>query len=583
MQSDTRMPGHRRGPKAQPVRPAWLRPYKRNASKLASRLASLSVAPALIIAISVLAIGLIFAAELFDNHHTSIHIAAGIGLLAVCMLCLGMTPYLQQAMRMQNRHKDAMRRLLHEKNVAEAANAAKSRYLANISHEIRSPLNAIYGYAQLVERDGSVSPREAAKVIRRSAEHLTSLVEGLLDISQVESGVLHINSDIVRFGAFIDQIARMLRPGAESKGLEFRLVVPELLPEFVRMDQSRLRQVLINLLSNAIKFTAQGSVTLAVSYAGQMAVFEVRDTGPGIAPEDQLRIFNPFERGTGAGEENQPGVGLGLPISDALVQILGGKLELESQPGAGSCFRVTMMLGHVAGHRQQRAAACKIIGYEGNRRSVLVVDDDVGQLGFVRSLLESIGFVITAVPSGEKAIALGAMGGFDLAILDISMPEINGWDVARNLRSRLGHSIRIIMLSANAQELHQSETSDPVHDLFLVKPVQFETLVDAIGRELALHWIRDANPEAGKTASPEPDSGPAQPQEAIPRYVLPEAAQPHVTRLRELLRIGHVRGIEAEIRKIAEVAPQADGLVAVLFDDLDRFDLSAMAKRLESI
>ena len=148
-----------------------------------------------------------------------------------------------------------------------------------------------------------VDPQEAARVIRRSAEHLTNLVEGLLDISLVENGVLRVNSEVVRLPALIDQIVSMFRPSAAVKGLAFRCELPERLPEFVRTDQKRLRQVLINLLSNAIKFTETGTVTLRVAWSGQTAVFEVIDTGPGIAEADRERIFTRYER---AGESGRP-------------------------------------------------------------------------------------------------------------------------------------------------------------------------------------------------------------------------------------------------------------------------------------
>ncbi|MET0239554.1 MAG: HAMP domain-containing sensor histidine kinase, partial [Sphingobium sp.] len=279
---------------------------------------------------------------------------------------------------------EAMRQLLREKQAAEAASAAKSRYLASVSHEIRSPLNAIYGYAQLMERGGEVDPGEAARVIRRSAEHLTNLVEGLLDISLIENGVLRISSDAVRFGPFLDQVASMFRHGATAKGLRFDYERPDRLPEFVRMDEKRMRQVLINLLSNAIKFTPSGSVGLRLIWSGQTAVFEIVDTGPGIPLEDRERIFMPFERGTDGQSRNQPGIGLGLAITNALVRIQGGDLELDSTVGTGTTFRVRMMLGHVAGAVQEAEVGAPITGYEGERRSILVVDDDADQLRLMR-------------------------------------------------------------------------------------------------------------------------------------------------------------------------------------------------------
>lgn len=457
-------------------------------------------------------------------------------------------------------------RLLEEKAAAEAANIAKSRYLANISHEIRSPLNSIYGYAQLVERGDSISAAEAARIIARSAEHLTSLVDGLLDMSQVEHGVLRVSHDIVRFPAFLEQIAGMFRQTARAKGLDFQFEAPELLPEYVRMDQKRLRQVLINLLSNAIKFTDYGEVRLKVEYSGQIARFYVIDTGPGIAPEDQQRIFTPFERGSG--DAAKPGVGLGLPITRALVQILGGDLDFESTVGVGTTFRVTMLLGLFAGKMQETAPMERVTGYEGPRRSILVVDDDLQQLAFVSRVLESKGFDVPVAGSGEMALTLCANTHVDLALLDISMPGMTGWETAAALRRVFGNSIRIVMLSANADEADAHASEGP-HDLFLVKPIEIDTLLESIGDQLELRWEKEAiaPPEAGRA------------EDAM--APLPEVAHHHLRRIRDLVRIGHVRGIEAEIKLLASAAPEAEQLVARLFDCLDRFDLSTMAAQLE--
>ncbi len=474
--------------------------------------------------------------------------------------------------RMHIRPTDEVAGLERAVVAAETANLAKSRYLTNVSHEIRSPLNAIYGYAQLVERDGAIAG-EAARVIRRCTEHLTSLVEGLLDISQVENGLLRVRAEPVRLGPFIEQIVSMLRPSAAAKGLELVYEPPARLPELVRMDQSRFRQVLINLLSNAIKFTDRGRVTLRVGYSGQIATFEIIDTGPGVTAEDRDRIFDAFERGGDAEERGHPGAGLGLAISKAIVEILGGKLELDSVAGEGSCFRVVLMLGEVTGTLMPEARQARLAGYDGGRRSIIVVDDDAEQRAFLERLLDSLDFAVLAVPTGESALRLAAERRFDLAILDISLPGISGWETAAQLRAQLGEEIRILMLSANAHELHRPGVSDPAHDDFLVKPFEFETLARAIGGLLNLSWTADVTK---RTATPVRAAA----RQAAP---LPEAALGHVCRIRELLRIGYVRGIEAEIRKLAEGAPEAAGLADQLYGCLDRFDLAGMERTLEHL
>lgn len=460
--------------------------------------------------------------------------------------------------------------LLREKEAAETANAAKSRYLASVSHEIRSPLNSIYGYAQLVERGDGIDAVEAGRIIARSAEHLTSLLDGLLDMSQVEHGVLKLSNEAFRFCVFLDQIVAMFAPMAAAKGLAFICDVPERMPEFVRTDEKRLRQILINLLSNAIKFTDRGTVRLKVGYAGQIARFEVIDTGPGISVEDQQRIFAPFVRGE-AGKGRQ-GVGLGLSITRALTQLLGGDLQFESSSGEGTTFRITLMLGRVAGAMQAGSPTERITGYKGARRTILVVDDDVAQLALVCRLLESKGFDVLSATSGETALALAARQSPDMALLDITMIGLSGWETAEALRQRFGTGLRIVMLSANAAEAQVRSRSQMPHDMFLVKPVAMDAVIDCVGQQLGLRWETEPLTGAISCASPPPETEP-----------LPVAALHHLGRLRELLSIGHVRGIEAEIKLFAQAAPEARALTSKLLNCLDCFDLAALSAELDRI
>ena len=456
--------------------------------------------------------------------------------------------------------------LRRAKEAAETANLAKARYLANVSHEIRSPLNAIYGYAQLVEQEADVRPQDAARIIRRCAEHMTSLVESLLDISRVENGVLRVRSEVVRLPDFVDQVVSMMRPAAEAKGLRFVADVPQRLPEFVRTDQSRLRQALINLVSNAIKFTDSGSVTFRVRHRGQIATFEIIDTGPGIAEADRERIFDPYEQ-VGGGEA-RPGVGLGLPITKAIIEILGGKLEMESEPGRGSCFRATLMLSELAHALAPESARRRIVGHDGPRRSVLVVDDDPDQRGFLERFLAGCGLEVVAVPNGETGAALAAARDFDLAVLDISLPGISGWETAALIREKARRDVIIVMASANAQEFHRPEYHSPAHDHFLVKPYRLDDMAEALAALLKLQWQWEAT--GAETMVAEDGAG-----------RLPPAARAHVEALRERIRIGHVRGVEAEIALLAKAAPDHGRLVSALYAALDEFDLAGMAKLLE--
>lgn len=511
-------------------------------------------------------IGLVTVDHLLAGDSVALHLLTVLGTLSIMALVI--TGFSNPPRRTDGSRSafDLLEEAQVAKQAAQSASHAKSRYLASVSHEIRSPLNAIYGYAQLVERDDGVNARDAAKVIRRCAEHLSSLVDGLLDISQVEKGMLRLKLDVIELVPFLEQIVSIVRPSAAAKGLAFEYVTEGRLPHFVRTDPSRMRQVLINLLANAIKFTDRGSVTFRLVYRAQIARFEISDTGAGIALEDQERVFNPFERGV---DEARPGIGLGLPIARALAEILGGSLELDSEPGRGTTFTITVMLSEVTGKLEHRTAGRHVSGYTGPRRSVLIAEDDPEQLAFIQHLLLSLGFEVIAASDGEQAIAAMEGRTFDLAILDISMPGMSGWQVAVRLRQQQAPELRILMLSGNSQEFHRPDFPVPVHDLFLVKPVEFDQLIDAIGGLLNLSWTQ-ADPQPLAYLAPS-GSG----------LDLNDAARDHLARLGEFLRVGYARGIEEEIHQLAQADARAEPLAAELIEALDRFDLTAMAKILE--
>lgn len=445
------------------------------------------------------------------------------------------------------------------RDAAEAANLAKTRFLMGLSHEIRTPLNAIHGYAQLLERGAAIAPAEAGRIIRRSSEHLADLVEGLLDISRIESGVLKLNRETVALRALLEQVAEMFRIEAGNKGLAFAYNAAPTLPAWVLADERRLRQVLINLLSNAIKYTASGSVTLTVRYRSMVAEFEVADTGIGIAPEEQERIFMPFDRGAGRASGVAPGIGLGLALSRMLAQIMGGEITVNSAVGEGSRFvlRVLLPQPNVAPQDDVKGLP---IGYQGRRRTILAVDDDPGQLALWQELLRPIGFNLFVAGSGGAALSLAELGRPDLVLLDVSMPGLNGWEVAARLRERFGRDIRIVMASGNAAELVGSEG---LHDGFVLKPVDQQLLFSMLARQLALVWDFEGIERA-----------------EIIEVTLPEAARTHLAELERLARTGHVRGLSAALALLAEAVPQAAPLVMRLTAALDDYDLAGFQKLL---
>lgn len=464
-------------------------------------------------------------------------------------------------------HRLTYDELARAKEAAEAANAAKTRYLVAVSHEIRSPLNAIYGYAQLLEREDAIPPVEAGSVIRRSAEHLTNLVEGLLDISRIESGVLKLRQDVVRLPALLDQVVDMFRMQAAAKGLSLEYKVEGRLPPFVRTDEKRLRQVLINLLSNAIKYTDKGGATLTIRYRSQMAQIDVTDTGIGIAPEDLERIFEPFERCNLPDSAMQPGIGLGLAITRVLARILGGEVTVSSEVGRGSSFRLQMLLPEPMVAPTWAPAYERVTGHSGDRKTILVIDDDPSQLTVVQRLLLPLDFLVFAATSGAGGLALAESCAPDLVLLDIQMPGCSGWEIAERLRATFRRSLRIVMVSANAHEYRAGGDGQSHHDAFLSKPVDLDALLDMVGRQLGVDWIVSGDGQVGGEASQ-------------PSGALPPAAEPYLVSLRHHVKTGHIRAIEKLLADLEAEVPDSAGAVAEMRRHLDDFDLRGLARRL---
>jgi len=445
-------------------------------------------------------------------------------------------------------HERTDRALQTAKEEAEAANQAKSRYLTGISHELRSPLNAVLGYAQLLEKDPSMPAhrKDALGVIRRSGEHLADLIEGLLDISKIEAGRLDLHQDQVRIAVLMEQLVHMFRLQAEAKGLIFIYECKDRLPEFVRTDEKRLRQILINLLSNAIKYTDKGSVIFKLRYRSQVAEFTISDTGEGIAAENIERIFRPFERVRRPGS-TATGTGLGLTITRLLSEIMGGDIAVTSALGSGSTFKASLMLASISKPHAEfiTAPVQTIYGYKGAVRTLMLVDDEASHRQLMRAMLAPLGFEIIELDNPLLALdrltqEIDNINCPDLIMLDVSMPGINGWQLAKQLREA-GYHAPIIMVSADASEgkdlpAHDNTEITPLHDAYVIKPVRINLLLDHIGRLLNLVWCY----EKQEPVTPEP--------QLIGAMELP--ADNHLDDIAHLAAIGHKKGLQDKIQEL---------------------------------
>jgi signal transduction histidine kinase/CheY-like chemotaxis protein len=450
---------------------------------------------------------------------------------------------------------------------AEAANQAKSRYVVGLSHELRTPLNAVMGYAQILERDEGVpeNRRGSVQVIRRSAEHLSGLIDGLLDISRIETGRLHVYSNEINIHDFLDQIVDMFRLQARAKGLEFRHERAKSLPLYVRTDEKRLRQILVNLLSNAIKFTSAGHVRFEVGYRLQVASFVVEDSGSGIPAAELPHVFEPFVRGEAEHNRFTPGLGLGLTITKLLTETLGGEISVSSTAGVGTRFQARLMLSKVERPAAHLSAAREIVGYKGAHRTILVVDDNLDHRELLRQMLTPLGFTVLTAEDGAACLAVLDIVRPDLYFLDIRMPGMSGWELAAALRSR-AVGAPIIMLSANVGDGAGPASLDAGHSDSLAKPFDLNQLLDKIGRHLKLEWRFAGERAAGAAAD----------------AVLRNPGAEHLQELASLGQIGHIRGIEAKLAELA-ADPANGALVAALRKPLEAYDFEGYAEVLEAI
>jgi signal transduction histidine kinase/DNA-binding NarL/FixJ family response regulator len=393
---------------------------------------------------------------------------------------------------------------------AEAANQAKSVFISNMSHELRTPLNGILGYVQILRKNTATLSGEQRKglaVIERSGEHLLTLVNDLLDLAKIEAGRIEINPQDIDLNQLLSDVCELSRMRADRAGIDFHFESTRETAPFVRCDQRALRQILVNLVANAIKFTDPGGrVTLDVKYESSsdgrtLIEFRVSDSGIGIPANELDRIFEPFHRVEGR-ERTAEGMGLGLAITRQLVHEMRGDIQVSSRVGEGSTFTVRLGMDATAGVARHRILD-DIIGYEGPRRTIFVVDDDAVGRAMVTEWLEDLGFEVHQACNGVEARDLLARRRPDALITDLVMPMLGGLELVRSLRAdERQERLPVIALSASASSVTEAEALSSGCDAFLPKPLRLAALLEQLQHLLSLCWrVSAPHPGAGITVA----------------------------------------------------------------------------------
>ena len=381
---------------------------------------------------------------------------------------------------------------------AMAASHAKSDFLSHMSHELRTPLNGILGYAQILQRDQTLSGSQSERVaaIVRCGEHLLALINDVLDLSKIEAGRLEVDPVPTDLHELIQSVAEIVRPRANSKNIAFDVKTSDEVPRFIVVDPAKLRQILINLAGNAIKFTDRGGVTIQLERVdpGRLRL-DVIDTGVGISESEQLMIFDAFkqvEAGKHAG-----GTGLGLSICKRLSEAMGGQINVQSAPGQGSTFRLELPLvlateseSQEASLKNRQGIGTFVSSVEG--KTILVADDREENREVLQTLLEQVGFTVMLANDGLEAIQSlqKSEGQIELALMDLSMPRMDGMQVVQRIREDEHlRGVKLIAVSASIFPEFQKQALEAGFDEFLGKPFHVNDLLKKIGDQLDLEFV----------------------------------------------------------------------------------------------
>ena len=414
--------------------------------------------------------------------------------------------------------KNTLNALQKAKEAAESANRSKSQFLANMSHELRTPLNAILGFTQVMTRDSTLNAQQQdhLRIINRSGEHLLGLINDVLEMSKIEAGRQSFNPSRFDLHSEIETLVEMLQLKARTKTLELICDPATDLPRYIETDEGKLRQVLVNLVGNAIKFTETGSVTLRVCPIPdveqklersdkQLIQFEIEDTGPGIDPNEMHYLFEAFGQ-TALGQKSQEGTGLGLPISQQFVQLMGGEIQVESDVGRGTTFRFAIPVTLTTSREvPERAATRQVIGLAANQPTyrILAVDDRAANRKLLVQLLTPLGFQVREAANGEEALQVWEEWEPHLIWMDIRMPVMDGYQASQKIRAHIkGQATVIIALTASAFEENRSLVLSVGCDDFVRKPFEEKILYEKMVQHLGVQFLYADDSRANSPSPP---------------------------------------------------------------------------------